>query len=71
MIKAVRVTGFDTSVPNVARIYNALFGGKDNYDAGRRAVARILELSRMRPASRGGPRFGAGPKHRPAPGAAG
>jgi len=38
------MTGFDRSVPNVARIYNALLGGKDNYDADRRAMARILEI---------------------------
>jgi trans-aconitate methyltransferase len=34
----------DTSVPNVARIYNALLGGKDNYHADRLAAERILAL---------------------------
>jgi hypothetical protein len=35
---------FDSSVPNVARIYNALLGGKDNYAADREAAARILAI---------------------------
>jgi hypothetical protein len=35
---------FDTSAPNVARIYNALLGGKDNYESDRQAAGRILEI---------------------------
>jgi hypothetical protein len=35
---------FDSSVPNVARIYNVLLGGKDNYAADRQAAARIIEI---------------------------
>lgn len=35
---------FDTTVPNVARIYDALLGGKDNFEADRAAVAKILEI---------------------------
>jgi trans-aconitate methyltransferase len=35
---------FDNSVPNVARIYNYLLGGKDNYESDRQAAARILEI---------------------------
>jgi S-adenosyl methyltransferase len=35
---------FDTSVPNVARMYNALLGGKDNFAADRAAVSKILEI---------------------------
>jgi hypothetical protein len=35
---------FDTSVPNVARMYNALLGGKDNFAADRAAAAKILEI---------------------------
>jgi hypothetical protein len=35
---------FDTSVPNVARIYNVLLGGKDNYHADREAAAKILAI---------------------------
>ncbi len=30
-----RRLGFDTGVPNVARIYDALLGGKNNYAAGK------------------------------------
>ena len=35
---------FDTSSPNVARIYNALLGGKDNFSADRAAADRILQI---------------------------
>src|SRR2546423_1566449 len=35
---------FDTSVPNVARMYNALLGGKDNFAADRAAVSKILDI---------------------------
>jgi S-adenosyl methyltransferase len=35
---------FDTTVPNVARMYDALLGGKDNFEADRAAVARVLEI---------------------------
>jgi hypothetical protein len=35
---------FDVTDPNVARIYNALLGGKDNFEADRAAAARILEI---------------------------
>lgn len=35
---------FDTSVPNVARIYNVLLGGKDNYEADRAAAGKILQI---------------------------
>jgi S-adenosyl methyltransferase len=35
---------FDTSVPNVARIYNYLLGGKDNFAADRAAAAKVLEI---------------------------
>jgi S-adenosyl methyltransferase len=38
------VNGFGRSVPNVARIYNALLGGKDNYESDRQAMARILAI---------------------------
>jgi hypothetical protein len=38
------MTGFDRSVPNVARIYNALLGGKDNYASDREAAERILKI---------------------------
>ena len=35
---------FDSSVPNVARIYDALLGGKDNFTADRAALEKIIEL---------------------------
>ena len=38
------INKFDTSVPNVARIYNALLGGKDNYASDRQAADRILSI---------------------------
>jgi hypothetical protein len=45
MIEDMRpINKFDRSVPNVARIYNALLGGKDNYVSDRQAAARILEM---------------------------
>jgi S-adenosyl methyltransferase len=38
------VNTFNASVPNVARIYDALLGGKDNYASDRQAMARILKI---------------------------
>ena len=35
---------FDTTSPNVARIYNALLGGKDNFAADRAAAEKILQI---------------------------
>src|SRR5262245_49226429 len=35
---------FDPSVPNVARIYDCLLGGKDNYAVDREAAGKILEI---------------------------
>jgi hypothetical protein len=34
---------FDTRTPNVARVYDCLLGGKDNFAADRQAAARLLE----------------------------
>jgi len=39
--KPVRPAKIDTSVPNVARVWNYLVGGRDNFEADRRA-ARLL-----------------------------
>jgi hypothetical protein len=44
VIEAMGMAGFDRSVPNVARIYNALLGGKDNYASDREAAERILKI---------------------------
>ena len=35
---------FDPNVPNVARVYDVLLGGKDNFAADRQAAARLLEV---------------------------
>jgi AcrR family transcriptional regulator len=36
--------GLDVTVPNVARIYDFILGGKDNFDADRAAAAQILAV---------------------------
>ena len=36
--------GIDTSVPNVARIYDYILGGKDNFAADRRAAQQLLAI---------------------------
>ena len=38
------VTPPDTTLPNAARIYDFLLGGKDNFTVDREAAARLLEL---------------------------
>jgi O-methyltransferase involved in polyketide biosynthesis len=40
--QALAWRGLDTSVPNVARIYDFLLGGKDNYQADRDAANMVL-----------------------------
>jgi len=37
-------SGIDTSVPNVARMYDYYLGGKDNFQADRAAAAQVLRL---------------------------
>jgi O-methyltransferase involved in polyketide biosynthesis len=41
---AVSPPGIDTSVPNMARVYDALLGGKDNFTADRIQAARLIEF---------------------------
>ena len=36
--------GLDVTVPNVARVYDFILGGKDNFDADRSAAAQILAV---------------------------
>ena len=35
---------FDVSVPNVARIYDYMLGGKDNYQADRDAAEQLIKV---------------------------
>jgi hypothetical protein len=37
--------GINTSIPNPARIYNALLGGKDNFPADRAAAHDLLNVA--------------------------
>jgi hypothetical protein len=37
-------TAFDSGIPNIARMYDHLLGGKDNYEIDRAAVRRILQI---------------------------
>lgn len=41
--------GFDVSKPNVARVYDAMLGGKDNFAADREFVAEVLRFAPMAP----------------------
>ena len=40
---------FDVSKPNVARVYDAMLGGKDNFAADREFVAEVLRFAQMAP----------------------
>lgn len=40
---------FDVSKPNVARVYDAMLGGKDNFAADREFVAEVLRLAPLAP----------------------
>jgi SAM-dependent methyltransferase len=42
---AQRFPAFDTAVPNVARMYDFMLGGKDNYASDRDAVGKLLEMA--------------------------
>ena len=51
---------FDTSVPHPARVYNAILGGKDNYEADRAAAEATIRAfpatsRRRRPTARSWP----------------
>ena len=37
--------GFDPRTPNIARVYDAFLGGKDNYQADREVAGRLTEIS--------------------------
>jgi hypothetical protein len=36
----------DPTVPNVARMYDYMLGGSNNYDCDRAAVAKLIEVTR-------------------------
>ncbi|GAA3121031.1 SAM-dependent methyltransferase [Streptosporangium carneum] len=42
-MNARKSSGFDVNTPNVARIYDYVLGGKDNFAADRRAAEQILQ----------------------------
>jgi S-adenosyl methyltransferase len=42
---AERFPAFDTAVPNVARMYDFMLGGKDNYASDRDAVGKLLAIA--------------------------
>jgi S-adenosyl methyltransferase len=44
-----KYANFDVSKPNVARVYDAMLGGKDNFAADREFVAEILRFAPMAP----------------------
>jgi hypothetical protein len=55
--RPVRPVKIDTSVPNVARVWNYLVGGRDNFEADRRAARLLISaapvMAECGPASRG------------------
>jgi hypothetical protein len=46
-----KLADFDISKPNVARVYDAMLGGKDNFAADREFVAEVLRFAPMAPLS--------------------
>ena len=44
-----KYANFDVSKPNVARVYDAMLGGKDNFAADREFVAEVLRFAPMAP----------------------
>jgi hypothetical protein len=43
--RPVKSVHIDTSVPNVARVWNFLIGGRDNFEADRRAARQLVEIA--------------------------
>src|SRR5579875_2394024 len=43
------VMAFDTSKPNVARVYDAMLGGKDNFAADRDFVEKVMQMAPKAP----------------------
>jgi S-adenosyl methyltransferase len=43
--RPVRLAQIDTTVPNVARVWNYLVGGKDNFEADRRAARQLVAVA--------------------------
>jgi len=54
--RPVKLTRIDTTVPNVARVWNYLVGGRDNFEADRQAAKQLIAvapvISDIGPASR-------------------
>ncbi|MFA1547636.1 SAM-dependent methyltransferase [Actinomadura chokoriensis] len=46
-MELLMASNLDVSVPNIARIYDAMLGGKDNFAADREAADRLLEVEPM------------------------
>jgi S-adenosyl methyltransferase len=40
--QTARGSSLDTSVPHIARVYNFWLGGKDNYEADRKAAGKVM-----------------------------
>jgi hypothetical protein len=43
--RPVKLAQIDTTVPNVARVWNYLVGGRDNFDADRRAARQLIAVA--------------------------
>jgi hypothetical protein len=43
--RQVKLAQIDTTVPNVARVWNYLVGGRDNFDADRRAARQLVAVA--------------------------
>ncbi len=43
--RQVKLTQIDTTVPNVARVWNYLVGGRDNFDADRKAARQLIAVA--------------------------